>query len=41
MKGFGDDLVATCDEIENTPKNAVINPSDEINYRFIALLLFC
>ena len=32
MKGFGGDLVVTCDEIEDTPENAVINPIDGINY---------
>ena len=41
MKGFSDDVVVTCDENEDTPKNVAVNPSDEISYRFIALLLFC
>ena len=39
MKCLVDDLFVTCDEIENTPKNAQINPSDGINYWFVAFLI--
>ena len=32
MKSLADDLAVTCDEIENTPDSAPINPSERINY---------
>ena len=31
MKSLHDDLVVTCNEIEDTPKTTPINDSDEIN----------
>ena len=39
MKSLVDDLVVTCDRIADTPKSAVINPSDGINYWLIAVVL--
>ena len=39
MKSLVDDLVVTCDRIADTPKSAVINPSDGINYWLIAVAL--
>ena len=44
MKNLVDDLVVTCDKIENLPKSATINPSDGINYwhiGFALLLIAC
>ena len=38
MKGFADGLLVTCDEINNIPKNAGINPIDGINYWLVAFL---
>ena len=35
MKSLADDMVVTCDEIEDTQKTAVINPSYGIDYRLI------
>lgn len=37
MKSIVDDIAVTCDEIEDTHKGAVIDPSNGINYRLIAL----
>lgn len=37
MKNIADDLAVTCDEIEDAHKGAVIDPSNGINYRLIAL----
>ena len=31
MKSIADDLLATCDELVDTPESASVNPSDEIN----------
>ena len=39
MKNLVDDLVVTCDKIENLPKSATINPSDGINYWHIGFVL--
>ena len=39
MKSLADDVVVTYDEIVDTPKSAVINPSDGINYWLIAVIL--
>ena len=34
-----DDLVVTCDEVENIPKSTSISPSNGINYWLIAAAL--
>ena len=39
MQCLVDDIFVTCDETEDTPKNAQINPSDGINYWFVAFLI--
>ena len=39
MKSLVDHLVVTCDEIEDIPKIASINPSNGINYWLIAVVL--
>ena len=39
MKIVVDDLIATCDEVEDTPKIRPINPSDGINYWLIVVVL--
>ena len=39
MKNLVDDLVVTCDEIEDTPESAVINPSNGTNYWLITVAL--
>ena len=36
MRSLADDLVVTCDETGDTLESAPINPSDGINYWFIA-----
>ena len=39
MKGLVDDLVVTCDDTVDAPKSASVNPSNEISYWFIAVVL--
>ena len=39
MKSLADDVVVTCDEIEDTPERASINLSDGINYWLISVVL--
>ena len=38
-KSCVDYVVVTCDEIEDTPESAVINPSNGINYCLITVVL--
>ena len=38
MKSLADDLVATCDDIEDTQESAVISPSNTISYWLIAVV---
>ena len=39
MKSLVDDLVDKCDGIENTPNDALIDPSDRINYWLVPIVL--
>ena len=39
VKSLVDDLVVTCDQFENIPESAVINPSNGINYWLLAVVL--
>lgn len=39
MKSPVNDLVVSCDEIEDTPKSIVINHSGGINYQLITAVL--
>ena len=36
---WDDDLVVTCDEIEDIPKSVLINPGNGLSYWFIAAVL--
>ena len=38
-ENFVEDLVVTFDDIEDMPESAPINPSDEMKYWFVAVVL--
>ena len=39
MKSVVENLIFTCNEIEDTPDSAVVNPSNEVNHWVIADML--